>query len=257
MLISAGLEVLVLMGFGFYLLHFAYQYRFFTFENAWAYWVLLFFAEDLLFYWLHYLEHHSRFFWAIHVTHHSSQNFNLSVGFRSSAFEPLIRFAFFAPLGFMGFQAGDVLLMYSLTQIIGLLSHTQYFKNLGWLEHLLATPSNHRVHHGSNAVYLDKNLGMTIMLWDRLFNTYQPELNAEPVRYGLTKPVALNHPGKVLMHEWQEMAADLKRTDIDWNTKLKYIFYAPGWSHDGSRKTSRQLQKQEENTLAFKDRVQS
>jgi sterol desaturase/sphingolipid hydroxylase (fatty acid hydroxylase superfamily) len=245
MLVSSGLEVLVLTLFGFYLLHFSYQFRFFSIENVWVYWIVLYLAEDLIFYLLHYLEHSSRFFWAIHVTHHSSENFNLSVGFRSSAFEPLIRFIFFMPLGFMGFKAADILLMYSITQILGLLSHTQYFKNLGFLEYILATPSNHRVHHGSNTKYLDKNMGMTIMLWDMLFKTFQRELPEEPVHYGLTSSVSQNHPGEILFHEWKNIAHDLKRNDIDWITKLKYVFYAPGWSHDGSRKTSKQLQQEE------------
>ena len=107
----------------------------------------------------------------MHVTHHSSEYFNLTTGFRSSVFQPLYRFIYFIPLVFLGFQPADIVLMYSITQIYGILIHTKYVDKLGWLEKVLVTPSHHRVHHASNIEYLDKNIGMCLIIWDKLFAT--------------------------------------------------------------------------------------
>jgi len=191
-----------------------------------------------MFYWLHYFDHYVRFFWAIHVTHHSSQEFNLSVGFRSSVFQPLYRFLYFIPIAWCGFSPIDILLMYAITQIYGIIIHTQYVGKLGWLEYILATPSNHRVHHGSNIKYLDKNMGMIFIFWDRLFGTYQAE--EEEVVYGLTTNIPDHKPSTVVFHEWKDMWNDVRNAPT-LGTKLGYIFRPPGWSHDGSRKTSEQL----------------
>src|SRR5690606_8725059 len=112
---------------------------------------------------------------------------------------------------------------------------------LGFLEHILVTPSHHRVHHGSNPLYLDKNLGMFLIIWDKLFGTFQPETDNEPVRYGLTSNINTSHPLKIVFHEWLSIFGDLRRRDCSWRDKLKYVFGPPGWSHDGSRKTNKQL----------------
>lgn len=210
--------------------------------HPFLYWTLLFVAEDLAFYFEHRVDHYCRLFWAVHVTHHSSEEFNLTTGFRSSVFQPLYRFIYFIPLAFLGFKPEDIVLMYSITQIYGILVHTQMIKKMPkWFEVLFVSPSHHRVHHGSNIVYLDKNMGMCLIIWDKLFGTFQEELDEEPVRYGLTKPLDNpHHPITAVFHEWKSIGKDLgKKTSF--TNKLKYLFMPPGWSHDGSSKTAKEL----------------
>jgi sterol desaturase/sphingolipid hydroxylase (fatty acid hydroxylase superfamily) len=212
--------------------------------NVFSYWLLLLLAEDFVYYWLHRWDHEIRFFWAVHVTHHSSEHLNFTVGFRSSVFQPLYRFIYFIPLAFLGFRPIDILLVYSATQIWGIFVHTELIGKMGWLEYILVTPSHHRVHHASNSKYLDRNMGMFLIIWDQLFGTFQPELpeeEYEPLRFGLTRPLEDTGPVGVIFHEWQAIGKDLSREDIGWKEKWYYLFGPPGWSHDGSRLTSDQL----------------
>lgn len=219
-----------------------YEHRVGAIETPWLYWVVLLFAEDFMFYWLHRVDHYCRLFWAVHVTHHSSEEFNLTVGFRSSVFQPLYRFVWFIPLPLLGFKAEDIMLMYAATQIYGIIIHTQAVGKLGPLEWFFSTPSHHRVHHGSNVPYLDKNMGMVFIIWDRLFGTFAEE--KETVRYGLTKNLEQPyHPVKTVFHEWVEIFRDLRRP-APLKAKFMYVFGPPGWSHDGSRKTSSQLREE-------------
>lgn len=222
------------------ILAWCYEARLMGIENVMLYWVLLLIFEDFAFYWLHRIDHFVRLFWAVHVTHHSSEHFNLSVGFRSSVFQPLYRFVYFMPIALLGFRPEDIMFMYSATQIYGIIIHTNYVGKLGWLEKFMATPSHHRVHHGSNPRYLDKNMGMIFIFWDKLFGTFQEELEADPVQYGLTSNLNSHHPVKVVFHEWQQIVHDFK-TAPGWKNKWMYLFGPPGWSHDGSRQTSAQM----------------
>ena len=209
-------------------------------KNVILYWAILLLAEDFMYYWLHRIDHYCRFFWAVHVTHHNSEEFNFTVGFRSSVFQPLYRFIYFIPLALLGFRGIDIMFIYSATQIFGILVHTQTVGRLGFLEYILITPSHHRVHHGSNALYLDKNMGMLFVFWDKLFGTFQAEEAHEPVRFGLTENIKTYHPLKMVFHEWKQMVMDLKKPST-FKDKLYYVFGPPGWSHDGSKKTSKQL----------------
>ncbi|QRR03826.1 sterol desaturase family protein [Dyadobacter sandarakinus] len=212
-------------------------------EPAAVYWFLLFLLEDLAFYVLHYVDHHCRLFWAVHVTHHSSDHFNLTTGFRSSVFQPLYRFVYFIPIVLLGFNPADVIVMYSITQIYGIIVHTEYVGKMGWLEYLFVTPSHHRVHHASNIEYLDKNMGMCLIIWDRIFGTFQEELDAVKPCYGLAKPAGNTRLITTVFHEWSAIAHDF-RNSAGWKMKMSYLLKAPGWSHDGSRQTSRELQNQ-------------
>ena len=207
------------------------------------YWSALLFAEDFAFYWMHRIDHYCRFFWAVHVTHHSSEEFNLTVGLRSSVFQPLYRFIYFIPLSFVGFDPLDVMFMYAATQIHGILIHTKAVGKLGFLELFLTTPSHHRVHHASNIRYLDKNMGMVFIIWDRLFGTFEEEIEGEEVIYGLTENLKSHNPMTMIFHEWLSILEDLKKQTSIKN-KLMYVFGPPGWSHDGSKKTSKQLRNQ-------------
>lgn len=232
---------LLLRGFVLTFLTYFVDFSVMTIETPWIYWSVLLVAEDFMFYWLHRVDHYCRFFWAVHVTHHSSEEFNLTVGFRSSVFQPLYRFIWFIPLPLLGFRPEDIMLMYAITQIYGILIHTQFIKKLGPLEWFLSTPSHHRVHHASNIRYLDKNMGMVFIIWDKLFGTFEAENDTEPIRYGLTKNLEKPyHPFNTVFHEWGQIAKDLSKP-VGGKEKLMYVFGPPGWSHDGSTKTADQL----------------
>jgi len=246
MLLNMLIDLMV-RGGGLVVLNYFFELRFTEINSPILYWFILLVAQDFLFYVLHVVDHFCRFFWAVHVTHHSSEEFNLTVGFRSSVFQPLYRFIYFIPLSLIGFKAMDILLMYSITQIYGILLHTQTIKKLGFLEWFLVTPSHHRVHHASNPIYLDKNMGMVFIIWDRIFGTFQEE--TESAKFGLTTSVGSFHPATVLFHEWKSMIEDIRKTE-GLKNKLRYIFDKPGWSHDGSKLTSSQMR---EDYLRNKD----
>ncbi len=247
-LMNMSLDVLI-RGVCLLVLNYFYTFHFTDFTGTpILYWAVLVISEDFMFYWLHRVDHYCRLFWAVHVTHHSSEEFNLTVGFRSSVFQPLYRFIYFIPLAFFGFKGIDIMFAYSATQIVGILVHTQTVRRLGWLEYIIVTPSHHRVHHGSNARYLDKNMGMFLIVWDKLFGTFQAELDEEPVRYGLTTNLESKHPLHVVFHEWKNIFKDVLNPQLPLRAKFMYVFGPPGWSHDGSRKTSQQLRQELENS---------
>lgn len=238
--LNFGLDILMRVA-GLAVLMFFYQYKWVSIDKTlhpFWYWLTLLIAQDFMFYWLHRIDHYCRFFWAAHVTHHSSEEYNLTVGFRSSVFQPLYRFIYYIPLSLLGFEPLDTLFMYAATQIYGILIHTQTVDKLGPLEWFLSTPSHHRVHHASNVRYLDKNMGMVLIIWDKIFGTFQKE-EETPV-YGLTKNIKTYNPITMVFHEWLAIAKDLKKGNKLWH-KIMYVFGPPGWSHDGSTKTSSQL----------------
>jgi sterol desaturase/sphingolipid hydroxylase (fatty acid hydroxylase superfamily) len=223
-------------------------------ENAFWYWFILLISEDFIYYWLHRFDHEIRFFWATHVTHHSSEKLNFSVGFRSSVFQPLYRFIYFIPLAWVGFKPLDIVFMYSATQIWGIFVHTEMISKMGWMEYIFVTPSHHRVHHGSNPKYLDKNMGMFLIVWDKLFGTFQEELPKQmyqPIKYGLTKNIENPNAISVVFHEWKQMWKDVLQPGISFRDRLGYLFGPPGWSHDGSRQTSEEM-RQKENKQNFR-----
>lgn len=232
---------LLMRGINLALLYFFFQFAFFKIENVYLYWFALLILEDFAYYVLHYVDHYCRMFWAVHVTHHSSEKFNLTVGFRSSVFQPLYRGVYFVPLVLIGFEPMHILFMYALTQFWGTLVHNEHIGKM-WkpIEYIFVTPSHHRVHHASNPIYLDKNMGMFFIIWDRLFGTFQEELpDVKPV-YGLTTPLTTCNPIKVIFHEWIAIFTDLLKP-VSFKAKINYLLGLPGWSHDGSRKTSRQM----------------
>lgn len=236
--LNMGVDALV-RGLCLFVLDYAYRFRMIELHcSPLVYWVMLIVFVDFMYYWLHRVDHRCRFFWAVHVPHHSSAEFNFSVGFRSSVFQPLYRFVYFVPLALCGFEAIDILIIYSATQLIGVLVHTQTVSKLGILEHILVTPSHHRVHHASNAKYRDKNLGMLLIVWDKLFGSFQSEDKREPVRYGVAGDVETRHPVRLVLHEWGAIAKDLSSA-VSTKDRLMYVFGPPGWRHDASARTSR------------------
>lgn len=249
MLLNGGID----LGFrivSMAVLNYFYLHAITSIHSAIFYWLVLFIAEDFIYYWLHRFDHEIRLFWAVHVTHHSSEKYNFTVGFRSSVFQPLYRFIYFIPLPFLGFKPVDILFVYAATQIWGIFVHTEYIRKMGWLEYVMVTPSHHRVHHGSNPKYLDKNMGMFLIIWDKLFGTFQPEIPAEqykPITYGLTKNLENPGPVSIVFHEWAQIWKDMTQKGIGLTTRLHYLFGPPGWSHDGSRQTSEQMRKNEQS----------
>jgi sterol desaturase/sphingolipid hydroxylase (fatty acid hydroxylase superfamily) len=159
---------------------------------------------------------------------------------------PLYKYLYFIPLVLLNFRSMDILFMYSITQIYGILVHTQAIKKLPrWIEYVLVTPSHHRVHHASNILYLDRNMGMVFIIWDRIFGTFTEEMEGEAPYYGLTKQVEKPwHPIHIITHEWQAISKDLRKSN-SLKTKLNYLFKPPGWSHDGSSKTTKELQQEQ------------
>lgn len=254
MLLNGGIDLLFRAIYIGVILTFFYDHRLINaIPVHWLYWVVLFIFEDFMYYWLHRTDHVCRLFWATHVTHHSSSKFNFSVGFRSSIMEPLYRFVYFIPIALCGFQPIDIAFVYAATQIWGILVHTEKIDRLGWIEYILVTPSHHRVHHGSNPKYLDKNMGMFLIIWDKLFGTFQPELSSkeyQPIKYGLTKPLEKEDAVTIVFHEWSSIAKDLRRKGLTIKQKWNYLFGPPGWSHDGSTRTSNELRKMEEENPA-------
>lgn len=248
MLINSGLDLFSRASY-LILLQFFYIHNILSIHNAVAYWILLLISEDFIYYWLHRFDHEIRFFWAVHVTHHSSEKMNFTVGFRSSAFQPLYRFIYFIPLAWTGFRPIDILFVYSATQIWGILVHTELVGKMGILEYFMVTPSHHRVHHASNPKYLDKNMGMFLIVWDKLFGTYQPELpdfQYQPKKYGLTKNLEKRDAIHIVFHEWINIFRDICKEDLTWKQRWNYIFGPPGWSHDGSSLTSKQIREKED-----------
>lgn len=243
-LMSAGIDLLM-RGVALALLIFFYSHKLNINWNPVLYWIFLFLTEDLMFWLEHYADHSIRVFWACHVTHHSSEEYNLTTGFRSSVLMPFYRYLYFIPLALLGFRPVDILFMYAITQIYGILVHTQHIKKLPrWIEYIFVTPSHHRVHHASNVPYLDKNMGMALIIWDRIFGTFAEELPEEPPKYGLTSNISTpHHPVNIVFHEWKAISQDLKQ-DVSWKHKVNYLFNKPGWSHDGSRLTTKQLREE-------------
>ncbi len=199
--------------------------------GEWWTYVLLFFADDLAYYWFHRIHHEVRVFWASHVVHHSSEHYNLSTALRQT-WTPMTALPFWAPLALLGFAPWMILLQQAISLIYQFWIHTERLTRLpAPLEYLFNTPSHHRVHHGSNEMYLDRNYGGILIVWDRLFGSFQGE--SERPRYGLTKNIDTFRPTRVAFHEFAALAHDLRSAN-DWRERLSFIFREPGWSPDGS-----------------------
>lgn len=226
-----------------------YKYRIFTLDaSLWWVWVLAFFADDISYYWFHRASHHIRFFWASHMVHHSSQHYNLAAALRQTwtgNFTGTFLFWMWMPL--FGFHPLMVLLMQQISLIYQFWIHTETINKLPrWVEFIFNTPSHHRVHHSSDLKYLDKNHAGILIIWDRMFGTFEPE--REKPTYGLTKNVNTFNPVRIAFHEWVNLSKDIARAN-SLDNAFKYIINPPGWSHDGSSKTTNELRKEIANEL--------
>ena len=220
-----------------------YEYRLLDLGQPalWWSWVVLLFVEDFCYYWFHRSHHEVRLLWAVHVNHHSSEHYNLSTALRQALLTPLTGPVFWAPLAFLGYPPWMILTAQAWSLLYQFWLHTEAIDRLGPLEWIFNTPSHHRVHHGKNVRYLDKNHAGIFIIWDRLFGTFQRE--TERVVYGLTKDIRTFNLVAIGFHELVAIAADVRRAPT-MRAKLGYMFAPPGWSHDGSSQTAGQLQRE-------------
>lgn len=205
-----------------------YQFRVFELDprRVWV-WLLGVVLQDFCFYWYHRFSHRVRLFWAAHVNHHSSQAFNFTTALRQSWTTPLYSSAFFIPLPLLGFHPVMVYTLLSISLIYQFFLHTETIHRLGPLEWVLNTPSHHRVHHGSNPEYIDRNYGGILVIWDRLFGTFEPE--RAKVNYGLTHNIGSYHPLHIAFHYFAQMAREIRAEPTLRNARA-VLFGPPEWS---------------------------
>lgn len=193
--------------------------------NTWWAWAILLFVDDFAYYWFHRFSHEIRFFWNFHVVHHSSNQYNLSVAVRQSWFSGLAHWIFYLPAALLGFPLWAFLTMHGLNLLYQFWIHTKLVKKLpAFLEYIFNTPSHHRVHHGVNNPYLDKNYAGIFIIWDRLFGTFAGE--DEKVRYGITTPLKSYNPLWINTHGWVEMWEAMKRKKTLFG-KIRCVFGSP------------------------------
>ncbi|SLN72824.1 sterol desaturase family protein [Oceanibacterium hippocampi] len=216
-----------------------YQYRLFDIGYAWWAFVLVFFLEDLCYYWFHRFSHEHRFWWAAHVNHHSSQHYNLSTALRQTWTGNLcFSWVVWLPLSLLGFPTALIVFQKGVSLVYQFWIHTEAVRRLpAPIEWLFNTPSHHRVHHATNPRYLDRNYAGILIIWDRIFGTFVQEDDALPCRYGIVKQIGSFNPLRIAFHEWWEIARDLKGSR-SLREAIGYLFGPPGWSPDGSRLTS-------------------
>ena len=208
-------------------LHFyLYQFRILDLASLippWLMWILAFILIDLVFYIYHRISHRSRFLWAIHMSHHSSQEMNFAVSFRQAWLGPISKIPFFITLPLIGLDPTIIAVAGVISTLWGVFGHTKVIGKLGPIEWIFNTPSHHRVHHGANKQYIDKNYGNLLIIWDRFFGTFEPEKAS--VKYGLVKNVNTFNPVKITLMEWKSIFADIRKAS---NFKESFkIFFGP------------------------------
>jgi sterol desaturase/sphingolipid hydroxylase (fatty acid hydroxylase superfamily) len=219
--------------------------RLFTIPVAWWSFILLFFADDLAYYWFHRISHECRLFWASHVVHHSSEHYNLSTALRQTWSGGFYTFIFWIWLPLLGFHPAMIMLQMSISLLYQFWIHTEAIDKMPkWFEAIFNTPSHHRVHHGSNPIYLDRNHAGILIIWDKLFGTFQPELKDEKVKYGLVKNINTFNPVKIAFLEWLYMIKDAFTGEKSFKNRLLYLIKPPGWKHDGTGKISDDLREE-------------
>lgn len=183
---------------------------------------------DAIYYWNHRLSHESRWLWAVHVVHHSSERYNLSTALRQPVAEGVTLSVPYGLLALLGVRPSLIENARALNLIYQFWIHTEAIGSIGWLEKVLNTPSHHRVHHGSNRRYLDRNHGSILIIWDKLFGTFEPEVE-RPV-YGLTRNIDTFDPRRVATHEWRDIARDIVGSRT-WADRFGYLLRGPGWAY--------------------------
>jgi len=188
--------------------------------------ILLFIGVDFFYYWFHRMSHEINAIWATHIVHHQSEEYNLTVALRQSWFQAFFSNFFYLPLAWIGFDPITTVAVIAFNTLYQFWIHTELIKNMGWFEWIFNTPSHHRVHHGSNPEYIDKNHGGTLIIWDRLFGTFRAEQVA-PV-YGITTPLKSWNPLQANFHYWKDLF-QLSRNSSKLSDKFNVFISAPGW----------------------------
>ena len=192
-------------------------------------WISAFLLYDFCYYWVHRTGHEVNILWASHVVHHSSEEFNLSTALRQSSTGFLFRWIFYIPLALLGYPVKVFIVVGLIDFIYQYWVHTQLIGKLGWLEYVLVTPSNHRVHHGQNDYCIDKNYGGVFSFWDRMFGTYADERDDEKPVYGIRKPIESWNPLWANLHQFAHIGRQVKSAE-NWRHRLMYIFAKPSWT---------------------------
>ncbi|TKC09503.1 sterol desaturase family protein [Pedobacter frigoris] len=226
-------------------LFFGYKYIFENWRlfdipnNIWT-WIILFIGVDFFYYWFHRMSHQVNALWAAHIVHHQSEEYNLTVALRQSWFQSWFSWVFYLPLAFVGFDPVMFLTLSAFNTLYQFWIHTRAIKSLGPLEYILNTPSHHRVHHGSNPKYIDKNHAGTLIIWDMMFGTFQKE--EEDVYYGITTPLASWNPVWANLHYWDELWRTAKQSP-SWRDKIRVFLKPPGWfpAHMGGFKPAPEI----------------
>ncbi|MFM1982679.1 MAG: hypothetical protein RJB22_1398 [Pseudomonadota bacterium] len=234
-----------------------YDLRLATIPFVWWAWPVCFVLDDLAYYAFHRSAHRVRWFWASHVNHHTSQHYNLSTALRQSwtGFIAL-GFIFRLPLMLIGFHPAMVFFCGGVNLIYQFWIHTEAVDRFPrWFEAVMNTPSHHRVHHATNPRYLDRNYAGVFIIWDRMFGTFTPEVQDEPIRYGTVKQLGSFNLLWVSFHEWVGIARDL--WSAPWRYKLDYLWRPPGWSHDASRDTSDMIKERWQERQTWKNLTSS
>ena len=222
-----------------------WQFRLFDLGHSFGVVILALIAQDFIYYWKHRAAHIVRWLWSAHVVHHSSQNYNLSTALRqpwNNHFTGHVWLS--APLIFAGFHPLLIGFAASLNLLYQFWIHTEAIdKCPRWFEAVFNTPSHHRVHHGTNPRYLDSNFAGIFIIWDKLFGTFVPEQADEDISYGIITPVESYNPLKIAFGELIALIKDAAQPRLTLAQRFAYIFARPGYSHDGSRKTSSQIKR--------------
>lgn len=217
-----------------------YGFRINTIGFEWWAIAIAFVLDDLRYYWAHRFYHRCRWGWAAHVVHHSSQHYNLTTALRQTWTGLLTGvIVLYIPLVLIGFHPAVLVFVFGVNLVYQFWIHTEVIDRMPrWFEAVMNTPSHHRVHHGTNARYLDANYAGVFIVWDRLFGTFVPELKSEPVRYGIIRNLATFNPLRVAFHEYIGIFRDIGRRGLSLKQRLLYIIAPPGWSHDGRRQST-------------------
>jgi alkylglycerol monooxygenase len=198
-------------------------------DSIWT-WIFAFIFYDFLYYWYHRFSHQVNFLWAAHVVHHQSEEYNLTTALRQTS-SSVGAWIFYIPSFLIGIPAEVFFVSGALNLVYQFWVHTQLIGTLGWFEKYFVTPSHHRVHHGQNQIYIDKNHGGVFIIWDRLFGTFQQELDEEKVIYGVRRAVQSFNPFWANIHTWWSLASDAWRTSR-WIDKIRIWFMPTGWRPD-------------------------
>ncbi len=222
-----------------------------SFGYVWYVWIACMLLDDFAYYWFHRQNHMVRFFWAAHIVHHSSDNFNLGTAVRNGWFTIIYKPFFYVWIVMLGFPPEMLLVCIGIESLWQFQLHTKYVPKLGFLEKFINTHTMHQVHHAKNIEYMDKNHGGILNIFDRMFGTWKELDETIDIEYGVTSPPNSFNIWTILSHEYKNIWADMKKSK-NWRHKFMYCFGPPGWSHDGSTKTIKQIRESLEKEKQLK-----